>query len=103
MSASSFLSGILGALRRERHYTSDQLLTFREERLRRLLLHAKSNTAFWKERLANVKVDEKTSLQHIEPVTKNEMMLDVASTLASPSVSNEQITTWSEDVARVGA
>ena len=30
-------------------------------------------------------------------------MLDVASTLASPSVSNEQITTWSEDVARVGA
>ncbi|MEE2902940.1 MAG: AMP-binding protein [Myxococcota bacterium] len=103
MSASSFLSGILGALQRERHYTSGQLSTFREERLRRLLLHAKLNTAFWKERLANVNVDEKPSLQNIEPVTKKEMMSDVASTLASPSVSNEQITTWSEDMAKVGA
>ena len=103
MSASSFLSGILGALRRERRYSSTQLSEFRETRLRELLLHAQTNTVFWKERLAFDSRDAHALLQNIEPVTKVDMMSDVASTIASPLVNNEQISAWSEAMDRVGA
>ena len=102
MSASSFLSGILGALRRERRYSKHQILEYREARLRELLLHARSNTAFWQQRIDAFASNDKSLLQTIEPVSKKDMMVDVNATLASPLISNEQIKAWSENTNGVG-
>ena len=57
MAFGAFLGGILGALWRERRYSAEQIRDHRHEQLRKLIVHARKHSDFWRARLEHIELE----------------------------------------------
>lgn len=74
MTLLSFVGGLTGALYRERRYSADQIRAHRDERLRKLIEHAKSRTVLGAEKLAHIDTSLPINLAQIRPTHKEELL-----------------------------
>ena len=73
-----------------------ELARLRQQRLERLLAHARERSAFWRERIPA----GATSLDRVPPLDKAEMMARYDDLVTDPGLRRDELLAWSESRGR---
>ncbi|MBI2378497.1 MAG: phenylacetate--CoA ligase family protein [Deltaproteobacteria bacterium] len=96
-----FLSGLAGALWRERRASGTELKRLRDERLAAIVRHARATTPLYAERLSHIDPSLPINLAQIEPITKSELMDRFDDSIAHRALSLDEASAFARDSASV--
>lgn len=102
MALVGFLGSAVGCLWRERRYSRPQLLRTRDERLRRIVLHARETTPLWRDRLGSFDPRGPVNLAQIKPITKDEIMSRFEDSISNRALSLSELEAHTRDRQRIG-
>lgn len=102
MGALPFAAELLGAVWRERRASAEAMRAFRDRRLHRLIVEAKTKSALWKERLAHIDPSLPINLAQIQPITKAEMMTRFEDSICGGDLTLDEIAAFVQQPGSAG-